>query len=189
MKLLATTSTAWVDAVMGDFDKFLLDHAANERKASSMAMSLVAHYPDRQRLLDEMIDLALEELNHFRQVFRLLKRRNLTPGADEKDPYVNAIRKHTRRGQDDYFLDRLLIGAVIEARGAERFQLIASALTEPELKSFYETLARSEANHYTCFLDLANHYFDNESVELRLQEWLVLEADIMANLPIQPRLH
>ena len=59
------------------FDEFLLDHAANERKASAMAMSMVAHYPDRPRLVTEMIDLALEEMNHFRQVYRLIEARGL----------------------------------------------------------------------------------------------------------------
>ena len=39
-----------------------------------MAMSMVAHYPDRARLVTEMIDLALEEMNHFRQVYRIMKR-------------------------------------------------------------------------------------------------------------------
>ena len=86
MQLHLATSQAWLDAVVADFDQFLLDHAANERKASTMAMSMVAHYPDRQRLLDEMIDLALEELNHFRQVYRLIKRRSLIMPADEKTP-------------------------------------------------------------------------------------------------------
>ena len=64
-----------------------------------MAMSLVAHYPDKKKLVSSMIDLAVEELNHFRQVMRLLEDRNLIVTADEKDPYVNEMRTHVRKGQ------------------------------------------------------------------------------------------
>ena len=109
--------------------------------------------------------------------------------ADEKDPYVNSIRRHARREKDEYFLDRLLIGAVIEARGAERFSLIASAPVEADIQAFYQTLANSEANHYKLFIDLANHYFDSERVIPRLDDWLRIEADVLANLPVLPRLH
>ena len=189
MILKSETPPAWVDAVIDGFDEFLTDHAANERKASAMAMSLVAHYQDRSHLCEKMIDLALEELNHFRQVFRLIEARGLVLAADEKDPYVNHLRRHVRRGRDDYFLDRLLTGAVIEARGAERFALVGEHLEDESLATFYQTLARSEANHYTLFTDLANHYFDAGVVEARWQTWLELESEIMASLPIRPRLH
>ena len=49
----------WVRAVMDDFDHFLLDHAAAEKKASGMALSMVSHYPDRTRLVAAMTDLAV----------------------------------------------------------------------------------------------------------------------------------
>ena len=116
--LLVATSFEWVRAVVQNFDEFLQDHAANERKASSMAMSMVSHYPDRGELVTAMIDLALEELNNFRQVVRLMTQRNVALRADEKDPYVNEILGQVRRGKEDYFMDRLLTAAVIEARGA-----------------------------------------------------------------------
>ncbi len=89
-----------------------------------MAMSLVAHYPDKKKLDSSMIDQAVEEINQFRQVMRLLEDRNLIVTADEKDPYVNEMRTHVRKGPEEYFLDRLLSGAVIEARGEERFRRI-----------------------------------------------------------------
>lgn len=179
----------WLTAVLADFDTFLLDHAANERKASTMAMSLVAHYPDKKKLVEEMIDLALEELNHFRQVVRLINQRNLVLGSDEKDAYVNQLRNHFRKGAQRYFLDRLLCAAVIEARGAERFELVAGALKEPDLKSFYTSLAKSESNHYELFTDLAFVYFPKPTVQQRFQDWLTIEDRIMDSLDIKPRLH
>ena len=180
---------AWLDAVLASFDEFLIDHAANERKASAMAMSLVAHYPDRQELVTRMIDLALEEMNHFRQVVRLMQERGLVMTADEKDPYVNQLRGHVRKGSDEYFLDRLLSGAVIEARGEERFQRIADNLQDERLGTFYTTLARSEQGHHKLFLELAHLYFPATTVEARLSDWVAIEATVMRGLPIRSRLH
>ena len=128
LTLKTASAQGWLEAVLASFDEFLLDHAANERKASAMAMSMVAHYPDRPRLVSEMIDLALEEMNHFRQVYRLIEARGLMLTADDKDPYVNALRRRMDKTREPYLLDRLLTGSVIEARGAERFSLIAGAL-------------------------------------------------------------
>lgn len=183
------SSTDWLDCVIGNFDDFLIDHAANERKASAMAMSLVAHYPDRELLVSSMIDLALEELNHFRQVVRLMQDRHLVMTADEKDPYVNQMRSHVREGPDEYFLDRLLSAALIEARGEERFQIISNALTDPKLKTFYTILATSEKAHHELFVRLAETYFDEEQVRTRLSEWSEVEEQVMLGLPVRSRLH
>jgi tRNA-(ms[2]io[6]A)-hydroxylase len=187
--LLSASSPDWLYTVLNNFDEFLLDHAANERKASSMAMSLVAHYPDKTHLVEAMVDLALEELNHFRQVVKLVNKRKLILASDEKDPYVNQLRKHIRRGTEHYFLDRLLSAAVIEARGAERFSLISRNIDDDELKVFYSTLAKSEANHHLLFVDMAECYFDVADVSSRLEEWLGFEMEVLGQLPIRARLH
>ena len=189
VELRTATPDAWVSCVMENFDEFLIDHAANERKASSLAMSLVAHYPDKQALVTSMVDLALEELNHFRMVLRLMQARNIALEVDEKDLYVNLLRKQVRTGPGSYFMDRLLCAAMIEARGEERFHLLAKHLVEPELQVFYEKLARSEANHHQVFVRLALHYFDEDEVAARLLDWQEMEAKIMAEVPIRARMH
>ena len=138
--LICPSPQLWVDAVLADFDSFLLDHAAAEKKASGMALSMVSHYPDRARLVLAMSELAVEEMVHFREVIKIIQARGLILGADTKDPYVNGMRSLMRQGSDLYLLDRLLTAGVIEARGAERFGLIANALPESELKTFYRSL-------------------------------------------------
>ncbi|CAA0083281.1 Uncharacterised protein [BD1-7 clade bacterium] len=183
------TSPAWVQCVMNDFDTFLLDHAAAEKKASGMAISMISHYPDRTELVDEMADLAVEELVHYKEVIKVIHQRGLTLGADEKDAYVNAFRKHIRKGSEAYFLDRLLCGAIIEARGAERFGLIADALEPGQLKQMYKAIASSEKRHFTLFCELAELYFPHDVVQARLDTLLDAEAEITASLPIQPKLH
>lgn len=141
------TPADWTDAVLADFDSFLQDHAAAEKKASGMAMSMVSHYPDRFDLVAAMADLAIEELTHYREVVKWLHKRGLSTAADRKDPYVLGFRESIRQGSDTYLLDRLLTASIIEARGAERFALVAAALDESALKKFYQSIARSEERH------------------------------------------
>ncbi|WP_370979382.1 tRNA-(ms[2]io[6]A)-hydroxylase [Agaribacterium sp. ZY112] len=188
-KLRYNSPKAWVDAVMNDFDTFLVDHAAAEKKASGMAVSMLSHYPDRQELVMAMVDLSLEEMVHFRDVLKLMNKRGLILAPDTKDAYVNKLRKHMRQGSELYMLDRLIIAGIIEARGCERFGLIADALPEGELKGFYKAITESEARHESLFIDLARTYFEDSVVDARLDELLDVEAEICAALPIQAALH
>ena len=126
--LLCSSPDTWLTCVLDNFDQFLLDHAAAEKKAAGMALSMLSHYPDRTQLVTAMSELAVEEMVHFREVIKHIQQRQLQLGADKKDPYVNEIRSWIRSDSEAYLLDRLLTGAVIEARGAERFALVAAAL-------------------------------------------------------------
>jgi len=183
------TPPQWTATVLADFDRFLADHANAENKASGMALSMARHYSDKPDIVRAMLDLAIEELAHFREVVKLLHSRGLNLQRDEKDPYVNALRQQLRQGRDDYFLDRLLLGAIIEARGTERFGLVAVSLQPGPLKDFYCLISRSEEKHQTLFLDLANNHFPQATVQFRLQELLTFEADLVAGLPWRARLH
>ena len=183
------TPAAWTETVTADFDSFLLDHAAAEKKASGMAISMLSHYPDRIELVSAMADLAVEELTHYREVVKWIHRRGLVTGADEKDPYVLEFRKSIRQGREAYLLDRLLTASIIEARGAERFGLVAEALEQGALKTFYRSIARSEERHYILFLDLAGRYIDADTIDRRWDELLAIEADIVRKLPIRAALH
>lgn len=188
-RLHIATSPLWVKTVLNDFNSFLLDHAAAEKKASGMAMSMVSHYPDKPLIVNRMIDLALEELAHFRQVVKLIHKRGAQLGADTPDTYINQLRQHQRKGTEAYLLDRLLLGSIIEARGCERFGLIAAALPEGELQQFYTTITESEARHDDLFITLAQAYFPAADIETRLNELLRIEASLVAQLPLRAALH
>lgn len=183
------TPIEWAHVALEDFDSFLQDHAAAEKKASGMAMSMLSHYQDRKTLVKAMTDLALEELIHFKQVLKLLTQRNVPLGNDSKDPYINQIRKVFRHGSDEFFMDRLLVAGVIEARGHERFDLIAQALPEGKEKKFYQDIAKSEEKHKNLFVELALEYFEETLVFTRLDEILIEEARICASLPFRAALH
>ena len=194
-KLRFHTPPEWAKTVLDNFDAFLIDHAGAEKKASGMAMSMALHYADKPDIVSAMIDLSIEELEHFREVVKLMTTRQLQLQKDEKDPYVNQLRKQARNGRDDYFLDRLLLGGVIEARGAERFGLIATALPlgesseGDELKHFYDAITRSEARHQNLFIELAENYFPAPIVAERLDQLLDVEAQLVACLPFRAALH
>lgn len=174
---------------MADFDAFLLDHASCEKKASATAMNLISHYPDRTVLVRELIAFAQEELDHFAQVMNLVLARGLVLRSDEKDPYVGALLEHVRHGREGYFLDRLLVFGIVEARGCERFGLIANALPAGALKDFYVDIARSEARHHGLFVRLAREYFDSPTVEQRLDVLLEAEAVIVGGLEVRAAVH
>lgn len=188
-QLRYATPSAWTDTVLENFDHFLNDHAAAEKKASGMAMSMALHYPDKPDLVAAMLDLAIEELMHFREIVNIMARRGLQLQKDEKDPYINALNQLARKGSNHYFLDRLILGSVIEARGAERFGLIADALPQGELKDLYIAITRSEDRHRDQFLEFARRYFAEDRVNKRLEEILIAEAAIVQDLPLRAALH
>lgn len=183
------TPETWTETVLNDFDNFLADHAAAEKKASGMAVSMLSHYPDRPQIVKAMIDLAIEEMTHFRDVVRIMQQRGLVLQPDQKDDYINLLHRAQRRATDEYLLDRLLVAAIVEARGHERFSLIGEALDDPALKRFYQGIGSSEARHSLLFTDLANLYFSQADIQARLHELLALEAKIVASLPLRAALH
>ena len=187
--LLVSTPPEWVDIVLADFDTFLLDHANCERKASAFAMSLVAKYPDRTRLTGTLIDLALEELDHFREVYALLEQRGLALQRDDPDPYIQQLLAVARHGRDSRLIDRMLISSVIESRGAERFRILAENIKNAELSDFYERLWKAETKHAHQFAHLLLKEFDESLVYPRLEELVAIEAEIMPKLELRAALH
>ncbi len=180
----------WLEAVLGDFNSFLQDHADCERKASAMAMSFVAKYPDRVAIIPELIETAVEELEHFQQVYQLMEQKGvqLAPSMGE-DVYVKRLIKQCYSGRNERFMDRLLIASVLETRGAERFKMVADALEDETLHKFYKMLWISEAKHGHIFVKMAMNYFDKKTVYDRLHWWIDREAEVIDGLEIRAALH
>ena len=188
--LAVESPQAWVDAVMNDFDRFLQDHADCERKASGMAMSLVAKYPNRTEIIPELIETAVEELEHFQDVYKIMESRGVQlRDKMDPDPYIKALFKTMGNGIEQRFMDRLLLASIVECRGAERFRLIYEAFEEGELKKFYHRLWASEAKHGNIFVKMALNYFPEKEVYARLDYFVEKEAEIIPTLEIRPALH
>ncbi len=190
LELSYASPKEWVQAVMDDFDSFLQDHADCERKASAMAMSFVAKCPDKKEILPLLIDTALEELEHFKQVYEIMEKRGVPLKKEMgEDAYVNSLIKCCRSGQDERLMDRLLLASIIECRGAERFRLVEEALQDVELKRFYKNLWASEAKHGNIFVEMALKYWPQKEVYERLQILNEQEGEICKNLKIKASLH
>jgi tRNA-(ms[2]io[6]A)-hydroxylase len=196
--LKVATDAAWVAAAMRDLDRVLVDHAHCEMKAASNALSLAARHPERRGLVRALTDLAREEIDHFQRVLAVLEARGLTLGPPPIDEYAAALRhaahaateaSRSRSARLGALVDRLLVGALIEARSCERFKLLAAALVEAgeaEIGAFYAELLAAEARHHRSFVDLAVSVAPDgatrDEVLVRLEELAEREAQIVRNL-------
>ena len=189
--LKVPSSKEWLNLVMENFNAFLQDHADCERKASAMATSLIAKYPDREEIIPDMIETAIEELEHFQQVFELMQARGVPLNKEMKeDLYIKQLMPLTHGGtHESRFLSRLLMGSIVECRGCERFKMVSEAHEDPALQKFYKTLWTSEAKHGNIFVELALKYFDEKTVYQRLHEMMVYEGEVIRTLPLKPALH
>ncbi len=190
LEIAVASKPEWLEAVLADFPSFLQDHADCERKASAMAMSFVAKYPDRVAIIPELIETAVEELEHFQMVYKIMEEKGVTlPASMGEDKYVKKLIKQCHSGRNERFMDRLLIASVLETRGAERFKMVADALEDEELKKFYKMLWTSEAKHGHIFVHMAMNYFDRKTVYDRLHWWVEREAEVIEGLEIRAALH
>jgi tRNA-(ms[2]io[6]A)-hydroxylase len=152
--LLAPTPESWVDYAVEHWPTLLNDHANCEKKAASTALSLMFAYPDDRKLAAALSRLAREELRHFEQVQRMMESLDVRSVRQKPGRYAAGLRKAMRTTEPGRKLDLLLVGALIEARSAERFRLLVPRVPEP-LAAFYATLERSEARHFELYLSFA----------------------------------
>jgi len=159
--LRVPTDPTWAIHAVADLSAVLVDHAHCEMKAASNALSLVMRHPGNLRLVRALTDLARDELDHFKRCTDFLAERGLELGAPPVDAYAAELRSATARlapSPVSSLTDRLLVGALIEARSCERFKLLIDALpsdTPTDMRAFYMELFACEARHYRVYVDLA----------------------------------
>ena len=186
------TDPRWVNLAEISLEEILTDHAYCEQKAATSCISLIQRYSDKDKLVNELSPIVTEEWGHFRLVLAELRKRNLQLGKQRKDEYVNRLIQFQIKGgsEADFFLDKLLIFALIEARSCERFKRLSEGLQDEYLSNFYRRFMESEAGHYALFIDLAETYIDKEKVRLRWKQWLGYEAGVMKELAVRgDRIH
>jgi len=184
------TPNEWTNAVMSDFNSFLQDHADCERKASAMAMSFVYKCPDKIKIIPWLIETALEEMEHFQQVYLIMEKRGVQlRHATERDPYVDPLLKLLRTPSHQRLLDRFLLASIIECRGTERFRMVSEIIEDEELKKFYKMLWTVEAKHGNIFIQMALEYYDKTETYNRLEELIEMEGKICSTLPHRAALH
>jgi len=186
------TDPRWVDIAQQNLEEILTDHAYCEQKAVSSAISLIIGFPDKPQLVSAMINLAKEEMNHFKMVHDLILNQGYTLGRERKDEYVLKLHSFFPKGgsRNDHLIHKLLYAALIEARSCERFRILSEKLEDKKLCSFYRKLMISEAQHYTLFLKLARKYTDiKEKVDQKWQSLLEFEGELIKNLGEKESIH
>jgi tRNA-(ms[2]io[6]A)-hydroxylase len=103
--------------------------------------------------------LAREELKHFEQVERLMKKLDVPHVRMKPGRYASELRKLVRTHEPKRKLDLMIVHALIEARSCERFRLLANDLPA-ECASCTQQLERSEARHFEIYLEFAAREFD-----------------------------
>ncbi|MGO2355177.1 MAG: tRNA-(ms[2]io[6]A)-hydroxylase [Marinomonas foliarum] len=178
---------AWVNWALENQTLLLNDHAHCEKKAASTAMSLMYRYVDRDNLLHKMSRLAREELLHFEQVHKIMRKRDVAYDHLSASRYADGLRKHIRTHEPARLVDTMIIGAFVEARSCERFAALAPHLDE-ELSKFYISLLKSEARHFQDYLDLAKEY-SNEPIDDRVAFFRDLEEKLITEPDEEFRMH
>jgi tRNA-(ms[2]io[6]A)-hydroxylase len=191
LPLHSRTPVDWGRAVLADPVALLADHAFLEKKAANNAMELMTHWPRDwfPGWVEAMTGVARDEAAHLAQVVRLLVRRGGKLDRVHKNPYANALRMLTRRGEATEIVDRLFVSALIELRSCERFAVLAATSDDAELAAFYGALFASEMGHYKLFLRLANKIGPKAATAERWEQMLAAEARILAEQPPGPRIH
>ena len=189
-KLKYDTPKEWAIEAIKDIDSFLQDHADAERKVANMCLSLIAKYPNKHEIIDELIQISVEELMHFRQVHELIRYRgDVLNGVFQKDPYIKGLLSIVRSDSELLFMDRLIIASVAELRGSERFKLIGEVIDDPKISKFYINLHKQELEHIDSFIKMAKIYFDSDLVNKRVDEILEQEAKVTKSLPWKSAIH
>jgi len=188
------TDPRWVNIVEKNLEEILIDHAFCEQKAASNSISIIVQYPQYPDLVESMIEICKEEMEHFKMVHDKIKERGFKLGFERKDPYVKDLSNYLKKNKSNssregYFVNQMLFAAMIEARSCERFKILSEELQEKDLRDFYRMLMESEARHYVTFLNFAKKYGGKIDVNDRWEEFLKFEANLMTEYGKSETIH
>lgn len=193
LRLQLPTDPRWVNIVESNIGEILSDHAWCEQKAATNAINLIINNSEKEDLVSAMLEISIEEMEHFKMVHDLIKERGLEFERERKDDYVNELARymkdHLDGSREAGLIERLLFAAMIEARSCERFKVLSENINDEKLAQFYRDLMESEASHYTTFIGFARKYAEKIDVEKRWQEWLDFEASVIAKYGKKETIH
>lgn len=128
-------------------------------------------------IIEKMVLLIREELHHFYQVLEIMDNRGISYANISAGRYAKGLISQCKTHEPQILVDKLICGAIIEARSCERFAALAEVV-DAELASFYLSLLRSEARHFEDYLSLARQISATD-IQPRLQHFLKVEADLI----------
>lgn len=190
LPLLHPTPRSWAELAASRLPEFLADHAVCEQQVAMYALSLAGYYPDDEELVEHAGELAAEEVQHFRRVVAILQRRGWPLGGRRKNPWAQSLKAQIVLGREPWTkVDRLLFGAMVEARSCERFTRLLEVVDDPEVERLLADLGPAERRHWELFYRLASREIEAEALATRFQRWRELEAHLARGLGISPAVH
>lgn len=175
---------------MSDIPALLADHRYCEAKAAASARAFVRRYgPRYPQIVSPLEALAKEEDAHCLLVTRLQREHGRPARRHHGNPYISELRRRVNRDGGGSELDQLVVAALIEARSAERFRLLADALRGSPLGRVYEDLFAGEARHHALFVELAAETFGEAAARRRVRAVSEIEAGVVAGRSWGPHLH
>jgi len=158
-----------------------------QSKQLSHALQAAESQPYADEIIDKMSRLIREELHHFQQVLEIMQARAVPLYKLSASRYAASLIRHVRTYEPQALIDKLIIGALIEARSCERFAALAPYLDE-DIARFYVSLLRSEARHYQDYLELAQKLSDTDITE-RVNQFREWEAELITSEDTELRFH
>jgi len=190
LPLLHSTPRSWAELAAANLPEFLADHAVCEQQVAMYALSLASYYPDDVELVERVAALAAEEVQHFRRVVAILRQRGWPLGGRRKNPWVQSLRDRiVPRGDSWAKVDRLLFGALVEARSCERFTRLLEVLEDQEVATLLADLGPAERRHWELFYKLAGRGTDPDALATRFLGWREFEAELARGLGVSPTVH
>src|SRR3989449_11537315 len=90
----------WLPKVLANLPAVLVDHAHLERKAATSALNL-EKYRDLYPQVEELNAIAIEELQHFKLVLHLLKKRGIPFGQPYPSPWIAGLMRSVRNRSEE----------------------------------------------------------------------------------------
>lgn len=192
IELAWETPIHWAQRALERPLELLSDHAHCELRAAASAQAMIVKNPGQTGMVQRLGAIAIEELEHFRQVMRLLEELGGALRPALPNPYMAELLGRSAQTRSHGLLDRLLIAGLIERRSLERFELLGQAAAQAGIErvaALYEDLGPSERGHALTFVDLAREAYPEADVEGRLGALRALEGEIMSALGFEARIH
>jgi tRNA-(ms[2]io[6]A)-hydroxylase len=197
LPLRKVTPDAWAEVALEDPVKLLNDHAHLEKKAALNALDLLLVWPSAhppEGWTKVLSAIAKDEVHHLATVLKLLEKYGGVMSKGHRSEYAQQLRQLVRRGEGPLeVIDRLLVSAMIEARSAERFEILGRCCKDAVLTKLYRGLWASEQGHYRIFLETARKAAavsgNEDACEERWDEFLDRESEIISSQARKPLLH
>ncbi|HEX4966543.1 MAG TPA: tRNA isopentenyl-2-thiomethyl-A-37 hydroxylase MiaE [Thermoanaerobaculia bacterium] len=190
LPLLHPTPRAWAELASASLPEFLADHAVCEQQVAMYALSLAGYYPDDAELVERVAALAAEEVQHFRRVIAILSQRGWPLGGRRRNRWAQSLRERIVPGREPWTkVDRLLFGALVEARSCERFTRLLEVVEDREVALLLSDLGPAERRHWELFYRLAGRGVDAGALADRFLGWREFEAELARGLGVSPTVH